>query len=121
MAFQKKRFDKEAQESGKWFDYDGAKFKLASAKKKEFLKAYAEAAGEDGNIKEDADLHKVLLTVILDWENVADEDGVTPLEFNEKDLLEILEDDDEFARWALSTVLNQENYRREKVEAKAKK
>lgn len=119
-TFSKGRFDKVAQESGKWFDYDGAKFLLSSAKSTAFQKAWAEST-TDGEIEDEDKLVKALAEVVNDWENVADEDGVTPLEFNREDLEFILKDDEEFSKWVMATILNQDNYKRQAVVKKAKK
>lgn len=115
----KKRFDKQAQESGKWFEYDGSKFLLASAKSKAFQKAYSEVQ-TDAEDAEDK-VAEAISAVVMDWENMLDEDGITPLAFDKKELKEILQDDVEFSQWVMATIINQDNYKREALQVKAKK
>ena len=118
MAFIKNRYDKQAQEDGKWFEYDGGKFLLASARSTAFLKAYAEVNQEDIDEDKVAD---AICKIFKGWEDVMDEDGVTPLECSEDNVKEILLGDPDFGQWVLATVVDQDNYKREIIKAKTKK
>lgn len=115
----KNRFDKKAQQEGKWFKYDSADILLTSVKNEKFIQAYAKATSGE---KEDEELIlEALSNLVADWKGVFDEDGTTPLEFSLEELDYFLKEDDDFRNWVLQTALNQENYKRELVEKKAKK
>lgn len=124
MAFQKKRFDKEAIETGKWVEYDGGEFKLASISNSEFVKAYGEYSAnkdkEEAEVDNKAFCELVATTLLLDWKGVVDEAG-EELPYSVDEAVEILMDDALFLNYIISYTQTLDNYKRELVQKKAKK
>lgn len=119
MAFIKNRFDKDAQENGKFFDYDGGKFKIASMSNTAFIKAYGEYQAGDASQE---DFAKVIAeTILLDWDEIYDEDGETTIPYSVEAATEFLVLDTELLAFIINTMNNRDNYRRELVKKKTKK
>lgn len=124
MAFQKKRFDKEAIETGKWTKYDGGEFKLASVSSSEFVKAHSDYLDNKGKEGVEADnkafCELIATTLLLDWKGVVDEAG-EELPYSVDEAVEILMDDALFLNHIVSYAQTLDNYKRELVQKKAKK
>lgn len=133
MAFNKKRFDKEAQQSGKWVPYDGGEFLVASMLSDKFKKAYADLEeeyadnkealeeGTEANLAKASKTNRILAeTLLLGWKEVVDEDG-EEIPYTVEEGVELLEDDPLFGAWLLRYAQNLDNYKREAVKKKAKK
>lgn len=130
MAFKKAkggRFDKELQENGKWVDYDGGKFKVASIASPKFIKGYTALDTDTENLTEEQSkefslkLNTLLAeTILLDWEGVVDEDDKEE-KYTVEGGIELLEEDAVFASWLLNFTKEVNNYKREAVAKKAKK
>lgn len=130
MAFKKVkggRFDKDLQENGKWVEYDGGKFKVASIATPKFIQGYTSLDTDTDNLTEEQakvfslKLNTLLAEVILlDWEGVVDEDD-KPVDYTTEGGIELLEEDTVFASWLLNYTKEVNNYKRESVAKKIKK
>lgn len=123
MAFNAKRNDTEKFTAGAWVDIMGGRFKVARAGNPTYMEALERHGKRKAQTK--ADEQRALMLAIADgilkdWESVEDENGKA-IPYTRDNAVEVLQDNPELVSALLSEANDAENYRREDVEAQAKK
>ncbi len=123
--FKLKRWDTEAQENGKWMEYDDGEFLIAAVPNVKFTKGFVELSEKyEGEEKAEGfavELNELLATtVLLGWKDVVGEDD-KDIDYTPELGVQLLEADAPFGAWLLEQSRKQENFKRETKEKRSKK
>ena len=124
------KIGKKLTDDGIWKDYCGAKLKIGRAGSTEFLKAQEAAERPyrkkidkgtlSSTIKREINLKALAESILLDWKDVADEDGKA-VKYTTELGFEALEADGELLEFVMDIALENDNFRNEQIEKDAKK
>jgi len=102
-----------------WFNYEGGKFLVRSASSPEFLdvkdrveRPYRKKIDRNklsSKVSNQLMRETVCKGLVMDWKDIVD--GGEPVKFSEEALMQILENDDDFALQISEFAGDQENYR----------